>query len=160
MKDDVFVEERGGELEESEGEGQALRQSRLIAEAEDVGFDLGRDVGKGKGGGGRHAEYPGSMMSEEGCWSGGVVARREEGKEGRELKLFRGLSPGSFHLVSFLALSLSLPPFFPTNSTSPAKRIMKESSEKRVMRREIKQKRETYDLAKETTTAHLSPPSS
>jgi len=36
----VFVEERGGKLEEGEGESGGLCERRLIAESEDVSFDF------------------------------------------------------------------------------------------------------------------------
>ena len=67
MNDDVLVEERGGELEEGEGEGRALGESRLVAEAEDVGFDFGRDLGeRRRGRRGGHAGLKGETREENG----------------------------------------------------------------------------------------------
>ena len=44
---DVLVEERGGKLEEGEGESGGLCERRLIAESEDVCFDFDGEGGKG-----------------------------------------------------------------------------------------------------------------
>ena len=52
MENDVLVEKRGGELEEGEGEGRALCESRWIAETEDVRLDFGRDGGERRRGSG------------------------------------------------------------------------------------------------------------
>jgi len=47
FKGDVSVEERGGELEEGEGETGRLRECRLVAELEDILLDFDGEEGEG-----------------------------------------------------------------------------------------------------------------